>query len=142
MHRIPAMLARVGAVAATAATVVALAAAAPADASRTQPPSESGCGRDHLTVYAGQVLRYRRVVGRTEIRIRTDWETTEDVTLRHPGSDDPSPWFLFERRPFEPADWARIEAQPGRLRPGVRAAAWVCDDDRNPTVDWNPPRER
>ena len=50
----------------------------------------------------------RRVVGRTEIRIRTDWQTTEDVALRHPGSNDPSPWFLFERRPLEPANRAPL----------------------------------
>lgn len=106
---------------------------------RVRPPSELECPRDHLTVYIGQVQRYQRGPGRTTIRIRTDEATTETVAIAHPGSSDPSRWFLIERQPFTPADWARIEQRPGRLRTGMRAAAWVCDDGRNPLVDWQPP---
>lgn len=107
---------------------------------RVRPPAEVDCPRDHLTVYIGQVQRYQRGPGRTTMRIRTDWATTETVTITHPGSNDPSRWFLIERQPFTAADWARIEQRPGQLRAGQRAAAWVCDDGRNPLVDWQPPR--
>lgn len=107
---------------------------------RSAPPEILECPRDHLTAYIGQVQRYQRGPGRTTLRIRTDWATTETVTIAHPGSSDPSRWFLIERQPFTAADWARIEQRPGRLRAGQRAAAWVCDDGRNPVVDWQPPR--
>jgi hypothetical protein len=103
---------------------------------RVAPPEAIACRRDQLTLYSGAVLSYRRVVGLTTLRIRTDWETTETVRIRHPGSRDPSRWFLIERAPFTPADWVRIESAPGKLRPGVRAAAWVCADGSQPVVDW------
>jgi hypothetical protein len=109
---------------------------------RLRPPAAVECPRDHLTSYVGVLQRYRREADRTELRIRTDWDTTEDVAIAHRGSDDPSRWFLMEGRPFQTADWARLEEGPRRLRAGMRAAAWVCDDGRNPIVDWNPPRER
>lgn len=109
---------------------------------RVRPPPAVACARDHLTLYAGLVLSYYRGADRTELRIRTDWDTTEDIAIAHPGSDDPARWFLIRGEPFEPADWGRIEEHPGKLRHGIRAAAWVCDDGRNPIVDWNPPRER
>ena len=112
----------------------------PAEAARVRPPAEATCPPDQLTMYGGQVLRYRRLLDRTEIGIRTDWGTTETVTIKHPGSSDPSRWFLVERKAFEAADWARIERRAGQLLPGLRAAAWVCDDGRNPVVDWQPPR--
>jgi len=121
--------------------VAAAASSAQPGRSRLQPPVDAQCPRDHLTLYAGVVQRFRRSPGLTQLRIRTDWDTTETVTLRHPNSDDPSSWFLIQGQPFGRADWARIEERPGRLRPGTRAAAWVCDDGRNPVVDWNPPRE-
>ncbi len=118
---------------------LAVAAQPAADAgARVRPPAEQGCPPDRLTLYAGTVLKYRRGPGRTEIRIRTDWATTETVTLKHPGSDDPSRWFLIERQPFAAVDWARIEKRPGQLKSGLRVAAWVCDDGRNATVDWAP----
>lgn len=107
---------------------------------RVMPPADSACPRDQLTLYAGEVLGYSRGPGRTEIRIRTDWQTTEAVVLKHPGSADPSRWFRIERQPFTAADWPRIEHKAGQLRSGVRVAAWVCDDGRNATVDWTPPR--
>jgi hypothetical protein len=121
----------------------ALAAAAPGlagAAERLAAPAAAGCARDQLTVYSGAVLSYRRGPGRTELRIRTDWDTTERVRLAHPGSSDPSRWFLIERAPFGQADWARIEAAPGKLKPGMRAAAWVCSDGGATIVDWMPPR--
>ena len=117
-----------------------LAAGAQAQSARQMPPADQACPRDRLTLYAGAVLKYSRLVGHTELRIHTDWQTTESVRLKHPGSDDPSRWFLIERQPFTAADWPRIELKPGQLRPGMRVAAWVCDDGRNATIDWSPPR--
>lgn len=122
---------------------VVLAASASAGGERPQrvaPPDSTGCSRDHLTLYSGLVIAYRREVGRTTLRIRTDWDTTETVTLRHPGSKDPSAAFLIDRAAFTAADWARIEASPGTLKQAMRAAAWVCDDGGPTVVDWQPPR--
>ena len=108
-------------------------------ATRLQPPTAVACPRDQLTSYNGSVLRYVRGKGHTELRIRTDWDTDETVRLRHPGTDDPSPWFLLAGQPFQPSDWSRIESARGRLQPGLRVVAWVCSDGRNPWVDWQPP---
>lgn len=113
----------------------------PADA-RVRPPSALECPRDQLTLYGGEVKRYQRRHGQTQISIDTDWGTTESVTLRHAGSKDASPWFLLRGQAFKPEDWPRIESSPGRLHAGMRAAAWVCDDGRNAIVDWQPPREQ
>lgn len=110
-------------------------------AQRLAAPETAECARDHLTVYSGVVVAYRREMGRTTLRIRTDWDTVETVSLLHPGSPDASRWFLIEREPFTAADWARIEAAPGKLRPSMRAAAWVCDDGRPTVLDWQPPRQ-
>jgi hypothetical protein len=124
-----------------AAALTAAAASAEPPTGRLMPPDAVTCPRDHLTSYTGQVVRYGRSKGRTDVRIRTDWDTTEEVSISHPGSDDPSRWFLVHGRRFQPADWSLIEERAGRLHAGMRAAAWVCDDDRNPIVDWDAPRE-
>ena len=112
------------------------------DRTRERPPQHVACARDHLTSYAGVVTEYRRENGRTMLTIRTDWDTTERVELKHPGTDDPSRWFLLRGTPFRPGDWKEIEIEPGRLRPKMRASAWVCDDGTNPVVDWGRPREK
>lgn len=128
---------------AAALCATAASASAPAAAGgRTRPPADAQCPRDHLTSYAGRAQTWGRAVGRTDLGIATDWGTTESVTLLHPGTDDASRWFRYEGRPFVAADWARIEVRPGVLRPGVRVVAWVCDDGRQPLLDWQPPRER
>ena len=122
------------------AALLPLAASAQTQSGRVMPPADTACPRDHLTLYAGTVLRYSRRAGQTEVQVRTDWQTTESVRLKHPGSDDPSRWFLIERQPFTATDWPRIEVKPGQLRPAMRVAAWVCDDGRNATLDWAPSR--
>lgn len=109
---------------------------------RVAPPEAVSCSPDKLTLFSGAVVSYRRAVGVTALRIRTDWATVESVQLRHPGSNDPSPRFLIERAPFTSADWARIESSPGKLRPAMRAAAWVCSDGSQPLIDWQPPQQR
>jgi len=108
--------------------------------SRQRPPAAFTCPSIHLTTYTGVVTRYTRAQGKTTLRIRTDWDTTEDVTLAHAGTDDPSALFQMNGAPFTPADWARIEQRTGVLRDGTRAAAWVCTDGQV-MVDWNVRRE-
>ncbi len=106
---------------------------------RLRPPDVQACPRDHLTSHDGRPLRYSRQPGRTRVTIRTDADTTETVVIRHTGSDDPSRWFLLAGQPFQPGDWTRVEKSPGRLLPGLRVVAWVCDDGRPPVLDWQPP---
>src|SRR4051812_4341380 len=74
--------------------------ARPQESSRQRPLESFACSRDNLTTYTGVVTDYRRANGETTLRIRTDWDTTEQVTLKHPGTDDPSAFFHIEGRPF------------------------------------------
>jgi hypothetical protein len=108
--------------------------------SRRRPPESFACPQNDFTVYAGVVQTYRREVGRTTLSIRTDWDTTEQVTLRHAGTDDPSAFFRMQGKPFTAADWPRIERSKGVLRPDVRAAVWVCTGGMV-LVEWDVPRE-
>jgi hypothetical protein len=124
---------------------VALLAAATTDAaaqraSRQRAPETFACDRNNLTVYTGVVRTYQRRAGSTTLQIRTDFDTTEQVTLRHPGTDDPSAQFRMLGEPFTAADWNRIEVKKGVLRDGTRAAAWVCSDGRA-MVDWGVPSD-
>jgi hypothetical protein len=119
-----------------------LAQAQPGGPPRERPSKYVTCSRDHLTNYSGLVTAYRRERGRTMLTIRTDWETTEQVELKHPDTDDPGRWFLLQGRPFTPDDWKEIEIERGRLKPKIRASAWVCDDGSNPIVDWMRPSEK
>lgn len=114
--------------------------AAPVALRRVAPPEAVTCPRDQLTVHEGRVIAYQRGMDRTLLRIRTDAATTETVTLTHAGTRDPSPWFLLERAAFSARDWSRIEVAPGRLRPGLRVAAWVCSADAATLIDWQLPR--
>jgi hypothetical protein len=62
------------------------------------------------------------------------------VTLKHPGTDDPSSLFLINGAAFKPADWQKIESAKFKLRPAMRANVWVCvgDPTIQPVVDWQP----
>lgn len=111
--------------------------AAPAGRGRLMPPSQIRCDRNDVTVYSGRVLSYSRVKGKTMLKIRTDSDTTETVTLKHPNSSDPSKWFLLNFEPFKAADWKKIERRQGVLRPGMRVNAWVCKDGKA-ILDWRP----
>jgi hypothetical protein len=71
------------------------------------------------------------------LRIATDYDTVEEVTVRDPNELDPARHFLYRGQPFAASDWARIESKPGKLRPGTRATAWICGDGSTPLVDWN-----
>jgi hypothetical protein len=98
------------------------------------------CSPNDLTVYTGRVIAYERGREKTTLRIRTDWATTEDVTLSHAGAADPSALFRYEGNPFTEKDWPRIELPNGALRPDTRASAWICKD-RAFLVNWGVPKE-
>ena len=118
--------------------VAALGAAPAQRESRQRAPDTFACDRNNLTVYTGVVRTYQRRTGSTTLQIRTDYDTTERVTLRHPGTDDPSAQFRMLGEPFTAADWNRIEVKKGVLKDSTRAAAWVCSDGRV-MVDWGVP---
>ena len=105
---------------------------------RQRAPEAFACDRNTLTVYTGVVISYQRRVGTTTLRIHTDEDTTEQVSLSHPGTDDPSRFFRMMSEPFTPGDWNKIEQRKGVLRAGTRAAAWVCSNGRV-MVDWGAP---
>lgn len=107
---------------------------------RIMPPSGLKCDRNDLTVYDGKVLAYRRRKGSTFLRVRTSFDTIEAVTLRHPGTDDPSQFYLLNGAPFTRADWRRIEKRKNVLKPGMHANLWVCRDNPSiqPIIDWRP----
>ena len=107
---------------------------------RIAPPAELKCDRSDLTLYDGKVLTYRRRKGSTLLRVRTSFDTTEAVTLRHRGTDDPSALFLLNGEPFTRNDWGRIEKRKGVLKPGMLANIWVCRGNPaiQPIVDWRP----
>ena len=105
---------------------------------RQRAPEAFACDRNTLTVYTGVVISYQRRVGTTTLRIHTDEDTTEQVALSHPGTDDPSRFFRMMSEPFTPGDWNKIEQRKGVLRAGTRAAAWVCSNGRV-MVDWSAP---
>ena len=110
------------------------------DKGRIMPLPQLKCGRNDLTSYDGQVLAYRRRNGRTFLRIRTNFDTTEEVTIRHPGTDDPSKFYLLNGKAFVRSDWRRIEQRTKVLRRGMRANVWVCRENPTiqPVVDWQP----
>ena len=97
---------------------------------RQRAPESFACDRNDLTVYTGVVIDYRERIGTTTLRIRTDSDTTERVSLTHPGTDDPSAQFRMLGEPFTAADWSKIEQRKGVLKKGTRAAAWVCTTGR------------
>lgn len=107
---------------------------------RVAAPAGLKCDLDDLTLYDGEVVKYERKPGSTYLRIKTNFDTTEEVTLKHPGTDDPTAFFLLNTEPFKPSDWAKIERAKRKLRPGMRANVWVCigDPSIQPIVDWRP----
>ena len=108
---------------------------------RIGPPASLTCDRSELTLYDGQVFGYRRRRGKTFLRVRTSFDTTEQVTIRHQGTDDPSKFFLLNGDPFTLGDWKRIEKRKGVLKNGMHANIWVCRDNPSiqPVVDWRLP---
>jgi hypothetical protein len=105
---------------------------------RLRPPEKIPCSRDHLTSFTGRVLAFKRNNNETFLRMRTDEDTTEAFTLRHPGKGSAAEWFLLRGKVFEPSDWKRIEISRNKLHPRMRATVWACDDGATPVVDWQP----
>jgi hypothetical protein len=105
---------------------------------RIMPPEALKCDRSDLTLYDGRILAYRRRKGKTFLRVRTSYDTTEEVTIRHPGTDDSSKFYLLNGAAFTKDDWERIEKSKGVLKDGMRANIWVCRDNPSiqPVVDW------
>jgi len=97
---------------------------APAPARRRRVPA-----RMHLTSYRGCASNATAAAlepyGASH---PDDWDTTRMSRSRTVERRTPAAAFLMEGKPFQAADWARLEEGPGRLRAGMRAAAWVCDD--------------
>ena len=89
---------------------------------RIMPPPQLKCERSDLTSYDGRILVYRRRTGSTFLRIRTNFDTTEEVTIRHRGSDDPSRFYLINGEAFTKSDWRRIERKPRVLKSGMRGS--------------------
>ena len=112
----------------------------PQDRGRIMPPAQLKCDRNDLTSYDGRVLAYRRRKGSTFLRIRTNFDTTAEVTIRHPGTDDPSESYLLNGKAFMSTDWRRIEKRTRVLKNGMRANVWVCRGNPSiqPVVDWRP----
>ena len=110
------------------------------DRGRVMPHPQLKCERSDLTLYDGEVRAYRRRKGSTFLRIRTSFDTTEDVTIRHAGTDEPLKFFLLNGRAFTRTDWPSIEQRPKVLRRGMRANVWVCRGNPSiqPVVDWRP----
>ncbi|HEV2883339.1 MAG TPA: hypothetical protein VGW36_00685 [Pyrinomonadaceae bacterium] len=106
---------------------------------RVAPPKLK-CDRSDLTLYDGQVIAYRRSRGSTFLRMRTTFDTTEEVVIRHRGTDDPSEFYLIKGSPFMKSDWRRIERSRKVLKRGMRANVWVCRGNPSiqPVVDWQP----
>ncbi len=77
-----------------------------------------------------------RKLGSTYLRIETNFDTTEEVTLKHPGTDDPAALFLINTEPFKPSDWAKIERAKRKLRPGMRANVWVWSANLRSNPSW------
>ena len=105
---------------------------------RLRPPAQAPCAPDDLTSYTGRVTKYTVATGKTTIVIATDEQTTETVTIAHPGAKDASAFYLIGREKFTPEAWARIEVAPGTLAKGQRATAWVCTNGKA-IVDWEKP---
>jgi hypothetical protein len=107
-------------------------------AGRVMAPARVSCDANHLTSYFGKVVGYKRGKVRVWLKIATDYDTIEEVTVVDPAEKDPANRFLYQGRPFTARDWSRIESKPGVLRKGTRATAWVCSDGKTPPlVDWN-----
>ena len=100
-------------------------------------PASLPCPTEEAKALSGRVVRYERTKTKTTIRIRNDARTFEDITVQHPKSGDPTPFYLINQQPFTRADWKRVEARKGMLWPAMRAHVWVCNTGEV-LIDWRP----
>jgi hypothetical protein len=105
---------------------------------RPRPPASLTCTRDHLTAYQGRVLDYKRGPQEITVRILTDEDTNESVSLKWTAAEKPETWLLLRGAPFKSDDWKLIESGPGKLNDGMQIIAWVCDNGSKPVLDWRP----
>ena len=105
---------------------------------RAAPPSPLTCDRNHLTSFTGRVVSYHRDKSRIALNVHTDEETDEKFSIPIETGDDGSKRFLMRGKTFTKSDWNVIEVSQSKLRPGMRAIVWVCDDGSAPVVDWRP----
>jgi len=104
-----------------------------------RPPESVTCDRSQLTSYAGTVTSFQRSPGADRVVIATDWGTLEEVRVFHATPFESGLPYLVFGEPMQSPDWRIIEREPGLLKPGVRAVAWVCADPAHPViVDWQP----
>jgi rhodanese-related sulfurtransferase len=105
--------------------------AAPASAGRLAPPDAVTCDRNQLTSHSGRITSYKRAKDKTVLVMATSADTVETLTVAHPGTDNPSRFYLLEGQPFRKEDLGKVD------KSGTSAIAWVCTN--GPTViDWRP----
>lgn len=109
---------------------------------RLAPLPSVSCDRNQLTSWFGVVSGYRTDTGQTWLQITTDYDTVEAVTLKHPEQSDAAGFYRLWGEPFQKSDWSVIEQTSGTLVTGMRATAWICEDEQTPPlIDWQPPRD-
>ena len=118
--------------------VAALACAQARGSGRVRPPDDLPCSRDQLTAYMGEVAEYSRTADAAKLTIHTDWRTIETAELLPRAGEPIEERFRIDGEPFTAEDFSQIEAEPGRLKPGMRANVWVCEDSGPVLVDWRP----
>lgn len=103
-----------------------------AQGGRLGPPAAVTCDRNDLTSFTGEVVKYYRKAGYIKLTIKTDEGTRETVELRM--------WdtLLLNAAPMKADEWPKVEQREGKLKPGVRATAWICTGGK-PVLDWQPP---
>jgi hypothetical protein len=107
-------------------------------AQRIAPPAAITCDRNHLTSFTGRILLYQLKPNRIVLRVRTDEATTENFTIKPAPGKSAEQYFLLRGEAFKTSDWSSIESAAGKLKRGMRATVWVCDDGSTPVVDWRP----
>ena len=100
---------------------------------RYMPPPAVQCDRNQLTSYTGEVTRYTRQAGKISMKLKTDEQIVQAVSLR------PDDKLLLNAREMQKDDWKLVEVREGKLRPGMRATVWFCRGGR-PVLDWQPPQ--
>ena len=105
----------------------------PGIAQRYRPPAAVACDRNNLTSYTGEVTQYARKAGQISLTLKTDADTVESVTFA------PGDKILLNAEAITEDGWKHVEEKEGKLKPGMRATAWVCRGGR-PVLDWQPPQ--
>ena len=119
-------------------TFIAVACAQDGGSGRVRPPEDLPCSRDQLTAYMGEVAEYSRTASAAKLTIHTDWRTTETAELLPRAGEPIEERFRINGERFSARDFAKIEVDRGRLKPGMRANVWVCEGSGPVLVDWRP----